>query len=77
MSGDSTFKTCWKLAGGDPYEALWLAISLVTFELKNGKRCECGCMEKLEQQENGRPRRFATDACRQRAYRQRMNERLS
>jgi hypothetical protein len=33
--------------------------------------CACGCGRQVEQRAKGRPRRFATDACRAAAYRRR------
>ena len=38
------------------------------------KRCACGCRRQLKPKATGRPRKYWSDACKQRAYRKRLNK---
>lgn len=67
----SVINTCLKLGGGDPYEALELAIVATRMLGLEGEACACGCGARVFRKERGRKRRYYENSCRQLAYRER------
>jgi hypothetical protein len=71
---DKIIKRCLELANGEPAEALWLAVEAIHTLRLFGDGCAAGCGRRVFVKANVRPRRFCSNACRQRTYRAQLRD---